>query len=221
MKISLLAFPDMTPLDLLGPLQVFARWADAEVETVWKTTDPIPSDAGATMVPSATFETSFDAPDVVVVPGGASVDWLMEDAEVMGYLREKSRTARYMTSVCTGALVLGAAGLLDGYRATTHWASMQRLPDFGAEPVQARWVIDRDRASGGGVTAGIDFALALVAEIAGEEEARIIQLMLEYAPAPPFDAGSPDTAGAATVQHVRDRYAERARRLAITQGENA
>ena len=115
MKISLLAFPDMTPLDLLGPLQVFARWADAEVETVWKTTDPIPSDAGATMVPSATFETGFEAPDVVVVPGGAAVDWLMEDAEVMGYLREKSRTARYMTSVYRRA------------RARRRWPP-QRLP---------------------------------------------------------------------------------------------
>lgn len=209
-QISLLAFPAMTPLDLVGPLQVFTRWQGAEVETVWKTRDPLESDPGATMVPSADFASCFTAPDIVLVPGGVAMATLMGDEEVLAWLREKSAGARFVTSVCTGALLLGAAGLLRGYRATTHWSAMDRLPDFGAEPVAARWVIDRDRASGGGVTAGIDFALALVAELAGEEEAKTIALMLEYAPAPPFDAGSPEAAGPAIVARVRERYAARA-----------
>jgi cyclohexyl-isocyanide hydratase len=141
--------------------------------------------------------------DVLVVPGGPGQARLMGDADVLGFLREKGGAARYVTSVCTGSLLLGAAGLLDGYEATTHWAFMDLLPWFGARPVRRRVVIDRNRITGGGVTAGIDFALHLAAEVAGEREAKRLQLALEYDPAPPFRSGHPDVSDAELVADVR------------------
>jgi cyclohexyl-isocyanide hydratase len=159
-----------------------------------------------TILPSVAFA---ECPplDLVCVPGGPGQIALMDDEEVLGFLRERAGRARFVTSVCTGALVLGAAGLLRGYRAATHWMSMDHLLALGAEPVHQRFVFDRDRITGGGVTAGIDFALAVVARLAGEEAAKAIQLQLEYDPEPPFRSGSPATAAGETVAAVRTKAA--------------
>lgn len=206
LRIDLLLFPRLTQLDMTGPFEVFARVPGAEVRLVWKTTDPVRSDTGLAMLPDATFA---DCPplDVLCVPGGPGVAALMEDAEVLAFLRAQARGARFVTSVCTGALVLGAAGLLKGVRATTHWASHDFLAPLGAQPVAARWVRDGRIVTGGGVTAGIDFALALVAEMLSPEAAQAIQLQIEYAPAPPFAAGSPATAPAAVLAAAKARGA--------------
>jgi cyclohexyl-isocyanide hydratase len=202
MIISFLLFPDVTQLDLTGPAQVLSRMPGARVELVGKSLDPVPTDAGFPLLPTANFA-SAAPPDILCVPGGFGVVPAMEDAETLAWVRGAGGTAMWVTSVCTGALLLGAAGLLDGYRATTHWASHDYLADFGAIPVRERVVFDRNRVTGGGVTAGIDFGLALVAAIHGEAVARFIQLSIEYDPAPPFDSGSPARADAATL----DRYA--------------
>lgn len=209
MHIAFLLFPHVTQLDLTGPAQFLSRLPDARVDLVWEDRAPVPTDAGFSILPTATFA---DVPraDLLCVPGGMGVSTVINHAPALDWVRQVGGDAQWVTSVCTGALILGAAGLLQGYRATTHWAWHDLLALFGAEPVQARHVIDRNRATGGGVTAGIDFALALMAEIAGEDHARTIQLALEYDPAPPFQGGSPARAGAALV----DAYTARADRLA-------
>ncbi len=206
MHIGLLLFPNNTQLDLTGPFEVFANMPGATVHLVWKTHDPVASITGMRIVPDTNFA---DCPqlDVLCVPGGSGVAALMEDAEVLAFLRQQAFGARYVTSVCTGALVLGAAGLLRGKRATTHWASHDFLASLGAIPTQGRVVRDGNLLTGGGVTAGIDFALTLVAEICGPDVAQAIQLQIEYAPAPPFDAGSPETAPAAVLRMARERGA--------------
>lgn len=209
MHLAFLLFPGVTQLDLTGPAQFLSRLPDARVDLVWETLDPVPTDAGFSIVPTATFA-EVPRADLLCVPGGMGVSAVIEHIAALDWVRRIGAEAQWVTSVCTGALVLGAAGLLRGYRATTHWAWHDLLALFGAEPVEARHVIDRNRATGGGVTAGIDFALALMARIAGEDHARAVQLALEYDPAPPFDAGSPAKAGAALV----DVYTARADRLA-------
>lgn len=193
MQIGLLLFPNLTQLDLTGPFEVFARMRGAQVHLIWKTTELVTCDRGLTMRPSVDFA-HCPPLDVICVPGGPGQIDLMDDEETLSFLRRQAETAQWITSVCTGALVLGAAGLLNGYRATTHWASHDQLAMFGAIPVHERWVIDRNRVTGGGVTAGIDFALSLVAEMVSPEVAQAIQLQIEYAPAPPFAAGSPESA---------------------------
>jgi cyclohexyl-isocyanide hydratase len=202
MQIGLLLFPNLTQLDLTGPFEVFARTPGATVHLLWKTLEPVRDDRGLHLLPSKTLA---EAPqlDVICVPGGPGQIDLMLDDEVLEFLRRQADGARWITSVCTGALVLGAAGLLKGYKATTHWASHDQLAMFGAYPTQARYVIDRNRVTGGGVTAGIDFALALVAEMLGEDVAKAIQLSIEYDPAPPFNAGSPAGAGEAVLGRMR------------------
>jgi cyclohexyl-isocyanide hydratase len=202
LAVGLLLFPNLTQLDLTGPYEVFARTPGCTVHVVWKTTAPVKSDRGLALVPTTTFA---DCPqlDILCVPGGPGQVALMEDAEVLGFLRQQAAAARYVTSVCTGSLVLGAAGLLKGYRATTHWMSHDQLSLLGAIPVDERIVIDRNRITGGGVTAGIDFALAVVGKILGPEAAQAIQLQIEYNPAPPFDAGHPRTAPVALVEKTR------------------
>lgn len=203
LRIGLLLFPEITQLDLTGPYEVFTKLPGAEVRLVWKTLDPVRANGGMRLLPDTTFA---DCPqlDLVCVPGGGGMNALLEDAETLDFLRAQAKGARYVTSVCTGALVLGAAGLLAGKRATTHWMSHAMLADFGAIPVPERVVVDGNVITGGGVTAGIDFALRVAAELFGEEVAKTIQLGLEYDPQPPFDAGHPSRAEAALVAAVTD-----------------
>jgi cyclohexyl-isocyanide hydratase len=206
LAIGILLYPNVTQLDATGPAQVLARVPGATLHMVWKTRDPVPTDAGFAIVPTTTFA---DCPqlDVICVPGGGGQVPLMTDDETLGFLRRQAAKARYVTSVCTGSLILGAAGLLKGYRSACHWAWRDMLPAFGAIPVAERVVRDRNRISGGGVTAGIDFGLTVAAELAGEEVAKSIQLVLEYDPQPPFDSGSPEKAGEARVARLRERMA--------------
>ncbi len=200
--IGLLVFPRVQQLDLTGPYEVFASWPEASVHLVAKSRESVTSSTGLALTPTTTFA---DCPqlDVICGPGGVGVNALMREEATLSFLRAQAKGARFVTSVCTGALVLGAAGLLRGKRATTHWASHDLLAAFGALPVKARVVRDGALLTGGGVTAGIDFALTLVAELAGPDVAQAIQLNLEYAPEPPFAAGSPEAARPEIVARVR------------------
>lgn len=205
-RIGMLLFPDLTQLDLTGPAEVFSRVPGCEVHLVWKTLEPVRSDRGMAILPDATFATCPKL-DVICVPGGPGQVALMDDAETLDFLRRMAATCRLVTSVCTGSLVLGAAGLLRGYRATSHWSSIDQLALLGAVPVAERVVCDRDRMTGAGVTSGIDFALAVAAELRGEAVAREIQLQLEYDPAPPFEGGSLHSAAPDLVARLRARIA--------------
>jgi len=207
LHIGFLLFPKVQQLDLTGPYDVLASLPDARIHLIWKDLAPITSSTGLIFTPTTTFE---DCPplDVICIPGGAGVGPLMEDAETLSFIVRQAAQARYVTSVCTGSLVLGAAGLLQGRKATTHWAYHHLLAPLGAIPVKDRVVRDGNLLTGGGITAGIDFALALVAELVGAQEAQAIQLQLEYAPAPPFNAGSPETAPADVLAIALQRVAE-------------
>lgn len=214
LHIGLMLFPKLTQLDLTGPLQVFSRVPGATVHLFAKSMAPVPSDTALTLPPTIDFANSPQF-DVLCVPGGAGTDELIEDDESLDFLRAQAECARFVTSVCTGSLVLGAAGLLRGYRATTHWTALDDLEKFGAMPERTRVCIDRNRVTGGGVTAGIDFALTLTSLLTDRATAQAIQLMLEYNPAPPFNAGSPDTAPEQIVAVLRQRLAgARRRRIA-------
>ena len=217
LQIGFLLFPNVQQLDLTGPYDVLASMPDTQARLIWKTLEPVRSSTGLVLTPDTTFD---DCPplDVICVPGGSGVSQLIPDDETLAFLRRQASGARYVTSVCTGALVLGAAGLLRGRRATTHWAFHELLEPLGALPVRARVVRDGNVLTGGGITAGIDFALTLAAELIGDEAAQALQLELEYAPAPPFDAGDPATAPRASVERLRAQsaasVAERARIVA-------
>ena len=214
-EIGFLLFPDVQQLDLTGPYEVFATVPGTTMHLVSSTSDPVRTSSGIVMLPTTRMDACPQL-DIVCVPGGGGVDALMTDDETLAFLRRQARHARFITSVCTGALVLGAAGLLVGRRATTHWAAHDLLAAFGAIPTRGRVVRDGDVFTGGGVTAGIDFALSVVAELAGRGEAEAAQLGLEYAPAPPFEAGDPATAPADVLATVTARLAPgRARRAAI------
>ncbi len=206
--IGLLLFPDITQLDMTGPYEVFIKFPDARVHLVWKTKAPVTAGGGMQIMPTVTFA---DCPqlDLICVPGGAGVNPLLNDDETLDFIRAQAKGARYVTSVCTGALVLGAAGLLKGKRAATHWISREMLSAFGATPVAERVVVDGNVITGGGVTAGIDFALTVAAEAFDADLARSIQLGIEYDPHPPFDAGSPERAGAQLVEKTRAAASKR------------
>jgi len=208
LQIGFLLFPNVTQLDLTGPAQVLSRVPGAAVQLVAREYAPVATDVGFTLNPTTTFD---DCPqlDVLCVPGGFGIVDQIGDEQTLAFLRRQATQARYVTSVCNGALLLGAAGLLDGYRSACHWMWRDYLRCFGAEPIAQRIVRDRNRISGGGVTAGIDFAFALAAELAGEETARMIQLALEYDPQPPFDSGTPERAGEERVGRMRAMLAER------------
>ncbi len=190
-SIVMLAYPGMTALDLVAPQYMFGSLWGATVKIAAKTLDPIVSDTRLTILPDVTLDEADTSPDVLFVPGGISGTLnAMEDPETISFLKSRGAEARYVTSVCTGALLLGQAGLLDGYRAATHWLAMGSLDAFGAEAIDARVVRDRNRITGGGVTAGLDFGLTIVEELRGTEYAQSIQLLAEYAPEPPLSAGT-------------------------------
>lgn len=207
LSIAFLLFPNVTQLDLTGPAQVLSRLSNARLDLVWKTLEPVPTDAGFSILPTATFA---DVPraDILCVPGGFGINAVIADDEAMAWIQAVGADATWITSVCTGSLILGAAGLLDGYRAGCHWAQRDMLTLFNAIPVDARTVVDRNRVTGGGVTAGIDFALTLTAMIRGDAHAKAVQLSLEYDPAPPFDSGSPEKADPAILEAVKRRTAQ-------------
>ena len=192
-NIGLLLFPHLTQLDLTGPWEVFARMPGVNNYLIWKDRQPVMSDRGLAIVPTTTFS---ECPplDLICIPGGPGQIALMEDEETLDFVRQKAEQAQWVTSVCTGSLVLGAAGLLQGYRATSHWGSLDQLSLLGATPVAERVVRDGNRITGAGVTSGIDFALTVAEELFGRDVAENIQLQMEYDPAPPFHAGSPRSA---------------------------
>lgn len=204
--IGFLIFPGVTQLDFTGPLQVLARVPQARVHTIAKRNAPVASDCGLRLLPDCTFE-GCPPLDLICVPGGGGVVDAARDGETLDFVRRQAARARYVTSVCTGAFVLGAAGLLKGKRAATHWAYTDLLPLVGAIPAKARVVRDGNLFTAGGVTSGIDFGLTVAAELTDETVAQSIQLGLEYDPAPPFDAGHPDRAPAAAKAGLDKRYA--------------
>jgi cyclohexyl-isocyanide hydratase len=211
--VAMLLYPGLTLVDLVAPLTAFAMTMN--VHLVWKTTAPIAADTGTVVHPTTAFADCPADLDILFVPGGQHQAPVCADEEVLAFLADRGSRARYVTSVCGGSLILGVAGLLRGYRAATHWSSRHILPMLGAENVNERVVIDRNRVTGGGATAGLDFGLVVVAEILGEEEAKLAQLMMEYAPEPPFDSGTPEKAepaltrrATALLQPIQDGMAD-------------
>jgi cyclohexyl-isocyanide hydratase len=192
--VGLVFYPGMTALDVVGPQAVFSVLPGVTIHRIWKTLDPIRSDDGMTVVPDTTFATCPPL-DVLCIGGGIHQGAIEDDPELLDFLQKQGASARYVTSVCGGSVMLGKAGLLEGYRAATHWAMRDQLAALGASVSAERVVVDRNRTTGGGVTAGIDFGLTIAAALQGEEAARMAQLIIEYDPAPPFDAGSPEKAG--------------------------
>ena len=210
-NIGFVIFPDLTQLDFTGPLQVLSRLPQSATHIVAKSESPVPSDCGLGLVPTHTFA-NCPPLDLLCVPGGSyGVVRAIGDRETIEFVRRQAGAAKYVTSVCTGAFILGVAGLLKGRRATTHWAFTDLLPLVGATHEQARVVRDGNVITAGGVTSGIDFGLTVAAEIAGETTAQTIQLGIEYDPAPPFDAGHPDRAGAAIKSALLSGRYEEAR----------
>jgi cyclohexyl-isocyanide hydratase len=201
-RIGFLLFPNITQLDLTGPHEVLSKLPGARIHLIWKTLEPVKAVGGMSIMPDTTLK---DCPqlDLVCVPGGPGMTNLMVDEEILEFLRKQAAGARYVTSVCTGSLVLGAAGLLKDKCAATHWMLMELLPTLGAIPVSDRVVIDGNVITGGGVTAGIDFGLKVAAEVAGEDVAKQIQLQIEYDPQPPFNSGHPRSADPALVEKLK------------------
>jgi transcriptional regulator GlxA family with amidase domain len=205
MKTSILIFDGITALDAVGPYEVLGRPPGWEVEFVGKSRGEIRSDSGALGLSADRALSEVERSDVVLVPGGKGNRQLLQDEEVLDWVRRLDQGSIWTTSVCTGSLVLGAAGLLEGRRATGHWLYLEMLRDFGAEPVRERWVEDGKLLTAAGVSAGIDMALHLVGLEAGTEAAQAVQLAIEYDPSPPFDAGSPEKAPAEIVARVSGR----------------
>ena len=196
-QIAMLMYPGMTVLDLIGPQSMFGALMGAKVLLVAKSLDPVTSDAGVTIIPTATFETCPHDLTVLFTPGGTDGTLAAAvDPETRAFMADRGARAKYVTSVCSGSLILGAAGLLNGYKATSHWSVRDALAGFGAIPTDARVVRDRNRITGAGVTAGLDFGLTMVAELRDRTYAECVQLMGEYDPHPPFNAGSMKTASA-------------------------
>lgn len=192
----------MTQIDITGPHQVFAFMPNVKIYWLWKNIEPVRSNDGLTLLPDTTFADCPDL-DIVCVPGGPGQVEMMRDEEMLAFLQKQAKTAKYMTSVCTGSLILAAAGLLQGYRAGCHWAFADQLAMLGVEVSSDRVVLDRDRITGGGATAGLDFGFVVVSQLCGEETAKMIQLLLQYDPQPPFNAGIPSTAGDDLVKQVK------------------
>lgn len=207
-QIAMFVYPGMTALDLVGPQQVFGYTMGAQVHLVWKTRDPVVSDTGISILPTKTFAECPDPLDILFVPGGGrETIALMSDKPVLEFLADRAKRSKWITSVCSGSLVLGAAGLLQGYKATSHWAVRDVLPLLGAIPVNARYVQDRNRITAGGITSGIDFGLRIAAQLRGDDYGRSLELTLEYDPAPPFGTGTPEKAGEKVTRVMRAMYA--------------
>ncbi|XPM55332.1 MAG: DJ-1/PfpI family protein [Leptolyngbya sp. IPPAS B-1204] len=236
LQIGFLIYPGVIQLDVMGAYQVLAFPPNTQIHLIWKTRSKITSNEGLSLMPTTTFA---DCPllDVLCVPGGGMGQTaIMQDAETLGFLQQQSATAQYVTSVCTGSLILAAAGLLQGYQATCHWAFRaagllqgyqatchwafrEQLAMLGVDVVPQRIVIDRNRVTGAGVTSGIDFGLTLLSLLCGEQMAKMTQLMMEYNPAPPFDAGSPETASEDVVQSLL-RFGQPLLDAFLTQSQN-
>ena len=224
-QVVMLLYPGVTQLDFTGPLEAFQRVREIRVRLVSKSLDPVTCAALSPdpfrVLPTARFD-DIEAADVLFVPGGPGIVELLNDAETLAFLQRVAPGARLVTSVCTGSIVLAAAGLLQGYRATTHWAQMQWLPQLGVEAVaDQRVVIDRNRITGAGVSSGIDFALHVIGELWGADRARLTQLGMEYDPQPPYSAGSPRNAPAALVERLREVTKSLAERTAESVGRAA
>ena len=212
--IAMLVYPGMFLQDLVGPLAMFESLMNREIHLVWKDKNPVGNmdPKQPAMIPVAATTTFADCPknlDVLFVPGGVPGTFaMMEDPEVLAFLKEQGKTAKYITSVCTGSLILGAAGLLKGYKATSHWATLDTLSKLGATPLSERVVTDRNRITGGGVTAGLDFGLSIIAKLRNQTYAEAVQLYLEYNPQPPFNAGSVASAPKEVVTFLEEMFIE-------------
>lgn len=198
LQVAMLVFPGFTLLDLVGPLTVLH--GPMQTHLLWKTKGSVESDIGINIETTMSFAEAPDAFDIIFVPGGPGQVEVFNDKETLEFLAHHGARATWVTAVCTGSMILGAAGLLEGYQATTHWAGHQMLSLFGAEPVAKRVVIDRNRITGGGVTAGIDFGLVLLNTIFNEHVSKTTQLLMEYDPDPPFNAGNAEGAGDEAVR---------------------
>jgi cyclohexyl-isocyanide hydratase len=202
----MILFEGMTQLDLTGPLEVFSRFPDTKVYLISKTADPVRSDRGLTIIPDTSFANCPESLTVLFVPGGPGVSRVLADDECLEFIRSKGN-ATFITSVCTGSIILAACGLLEGFKATTHWLSLDLLKRFNVDAQNDRVVIDRNRITGAGVTSGIDFALTIALILFGERSAKEIQLLIEYNPQPPFDSGHPDVADELTINKVKSERA--------------
>ena len=204
MKVLALVYPGMTLLDLVGPLQAWSFLPGYEVQYAWRRAGSVPTDCGLGVQATHSFEDAWTDPDVLMVGGGAkpTLD-LLGDTDAIAFLADRGSRARWVCSVCTGALLLGAAGLLRGYRASVHWGAREALSQFGAEPSNERVCVDRNRLTGAGITAGVDFGITVAGHWAGERTGRVIELIMEYAPQPPYGTGRPDLADAETLAAAR------------------
>ncbi len=210
-RVGMVLFPNLTQLDLTGPHEVLSFPPNIEVDMLWHRIEPVASISGLVLMPTATFE-EYELPDVLFIPGGPGQLQAMDDQPLIEFVKRAGAEAKYITSVCTGSLVLAAAGLLVGKRATSHWGVVDQLALMGAEPVRERVVEDGNIITGAGVTAGIDFALTLVARLVSEEAAKAIQLGIEYDPDPPFNSGSVETADPGTIEAMSERTADLTKR---------
>ncbi len=205
--IGMILFEGMTQLDLTGPLEIFSRFPDTKIHLVSKTRDPVRSDRGLTIIPDTTFNDCPQELTVIFVPGGPGVSRVLGDEEYIDFIRSRGK-ATFITSVCTGSIILAACGLLNGFKATTHWLSLDLLKRFNVETQNSRVVIDRNRVTGGGVTSGIDFALTIASILFDEKVAKELQLLIEYNPQPPFLSGHPDVADESIVEKVKAERTE-------------
>lgn len=203
--IGLVIYPGMTSLDILGPQQVFSTLPNVQLHRIWKTLDPLKTEEGLIISPDTTFK-NCPPLDVLCVGGGSGQITVVDDPEVIEFFQKQGNTAKFVTSVCQGSEFLAKAGLLQGYRAACHWMGREQLARLGVEVGTERVVIDRNRITGGGVTAGIDFGLVIAGMLCGEETAKITELLMEYDPAPPFNVGSPEKAGADLVSKAMPFY---------------
>lgn len=215
-KVGFLIFENMQLLDFAAPFDEFSSVAELDVALIGKTLKPVTTTSGLRITPSHDINTLHPL-DVLCVPGGSGINQLLDDESVLDFIRQQAKSVRYLTSVCTGALVLGASGLLKGRKATTHWSAMAYLKDFGAIPIQCRVVVDGNIVTAGGVTAGMDFGLTMIGELLGEKIAKTVQLQMQYDPEPPFDCGTPEKAPTNLVQEMKQKKTYDERREIIRQ----